>query len=168
MLGGGSARFRIRFGFVAAKALPQWCVLSQDNAGGCRRPPISVPFAGWDHEFESAFLQRRVSCEPDSRGHISLTPRSQVTAATLQNRPATDRQLVGFVLPADKSARRRLTLALPAQPGELGLMGRVACACLIMRRSPARFAPRRRSRQADELRDRSETNPKRYRDSTAG
>jgi hypothetical protein len=36
------------------------CVLSQDNAGGCRRPPISVPFAGWDHEFESAFLRQRV------------------------------------------------------------------------------------------------------------
>jgi hypothetical protein len=27
-------------------------------------PPAAV---GWDHEFEAAFLQRRVSCEPDFR-----------------------------------------------------------------------------------------------------
>jgi hypothetical protein len=30
----------------------------------CRRQAV-----GWDHEFESAFLQRRVTCEPDFLDH---------------------------------------------------------------------------------------------------
>jgi hypothetical protein len=52
---------------------------------------LPIPFrSGWDHEFESAFLQRRVHCEPDA-----VAPHVIAGAGTLFSDQLDDQLFVG-------------------------------------------------------------------------